>query len=328
MTKIHASPFKDIFVTVGVHEGQNVFKVWYYDPNFVTDPSKSPKCAHSRVLVPSGEGSGDICSLAVHSALTSAAVGFTSGQVLLIRGDITREKHSKVTQLHSSAYPVTNLNLADDVLFVTTTKDCQYYNIKERNPGRRHMDEKGCAPNCSTISERGELIIATNDSLHLFYAEEKSFSSYPVTGEKFNIATCGRYVVCLLKDHSNSNSNFFKISIFSLKERLCVFSSVFSSVHCICHQWNSICIFSGDEELELTRLIESDVDQKLEILFQRNLFDVAISICQEHGLGESGLSDVYKRWADYLYNKGEYFQAAEKYIKVYFNFFEYSFNII
>ena len=77
-----------------------------------------------------------------------------------------------------------------------------------------------------------------------------------------------------------------------------------------------MCIISGTDEVELTRLIEHDVDQKLEMLFQRNLFDIALSICLDHGLGDNGLSDVYKRWADYLYDKGEYFQAAQKYIKV------------
>ena len=340
VSHIYASPFKDIFVTVGINENQPTFKVWYYNPAFIDDASKTPKCAHSRILVSNGERLGDVSCLAVHSALTYAAIGFTSGQVIVIKGDITREKHSKLVQLHSSDYPVTTLNCGDNVMFVTTTKDSQYYNIKERNPGRRHIDEKGCAPNCSTISDQGELIIATNDSILLFDSpndspKKTSFTSYAVSGEKFKILSCGRYVVVLLKDHTNTSSNFFKISIFSLKgllntfnnpchalltcphsEKLCVFSSVFTSVHCMVHQWNSICIFSGDEELELTRLIECDVDQKLEILFQRNLFDVALSICLDHGLGEAGLADVYKRWADYLYDKGEYFQAAEKYIKV------------
>ncbi len=27
------------------------------------------------------------------------------------------------------------------------------------------------------------------------------------------------------------------------------------------------------------------------------------------------MADVYKRWADYLYDKGEYLQAAEKFVK-------------
>ena len=57
---------------------------------------------------------------------------------------------------------------------------------------------------------------------------------------------------------------------------------------------------------------------KLESLFQRNLFDVAVSICQHHGLGQNGLSDVYKRWADFLYAKGEHMEAAQKYIQVIF----------
>ena len=55
------------------------------------------------------------------------------------------------------------------------------------------------------------------------------------------------------------------------------------------------------------------MDEKLETLFGRNLFDVAVSICQDHGLGQAGLAEVYKRWADYLYQKGEYLKAAEKY---------------
>ena len=56
-------------------------------------------------------------------------------------------------------------------------------------------------------------------------------------------------------------------------------------------------------------------------MFQRNLFDVAVSICQHHGLGQNGLSDVYKRWADFLYAKGEHMEAAQKYIQVTFGLF-------
>ena len=56
-------------------------------------------------------------------------------------------------------------------------------------------------------------------------------------------------------------------------------------------------------------------------MFQRNLFDVAVSICQHHGLGQNGLSDVYKRWADFLYAKGEHMEAAQKYIQVIFGIF-------
>ena len=48
---------------------------------------------------------------------------------------------------------------------------------------------------------------------------------------------------------------------------------------------------------------------------------MAVSICQHHGLGQNGLSDVYKRWADFLYAKGEHMEAAQKYIQVTFCIF-------
>ena len=51
----------------------------------------------------------------------------------------------------------------------------------------------------------------------LFESGAKKFTSYSVAGEKFKFLPCGRYVVVLLKDHTNASSNFFKISIFSLK---------------------------------------------------------------------------------------------------------------
>jgi len=106
-------------------------------------------------------------------------------------------------------------------------QDSQFYNIKERTPGRRHIDEKGCAPNCATISDQGELIVATNDSILLFEnGKNKKFISFSVAGEKFKILPSGRYVVVLLKDHTNASSNFFKISIFSLKGKILIFDGI------------------------------------------------------------------------------------------------------
>ena len=49
-----------------------------------------------------------------------------------------------MNQIHSSDYPVTCLNWFNDYIYISTTKDVQYYNMAERNPGRRHIDEKEC----------------------------------------------------------------------------------------------------------------------------------------------------------------------------------------
>lgn len=313
--QIYASPSKDIFVSVGLDDNQHFLKIWTYDEKFAEDGSNPPKCVHNRQLK-AQDFLGDVSALAVNQALTFAAVGFTGGKVLLLRGDILREKHSKISQLHSSDYPVTNVLFHLESLYVVTVKDSQIYDMKERNPGRKHIDEKGCAPNCSTVSSNGELVIGSADQVLVYNVVEKTNHSHPVTGEKFKLMTFGRYLVVLTKDHgSSTGENLFRITIFSLQDRLSVYTSVYPDIHTICMEWTSICILSGNEELELIRLIECDVDQKLETLFQRNHFDVAKSICHEQGFGEGGLADVNKRWADYLFEKGDLIQAAEKYIQ-------------
>ena len=120
--------------------------------------------------------------------------------------------------------------------------------------------------------------------------------------------------------------------IFNPKEKLNIFEQQYSNVRSIAFQWNSLCIFMDQESnvdigaidatnirnisnVNVCRLIENDIDEKLEVLFERQLFDVAVSICQHHELGTNNLSDVYKRWGDSLHQKGDHVEAAEKYIK-------------
>ena len=114
-----------------------------------------PRLLHQRQF----DADSVVSALSLHSNLTHVAIGFANGKVLLLKGDITKEKYSKVVQLHSSSYPVTCLNWSKSLLFVTTTKDAQYYDVSARQPGRRHIDEKGCAPNCATVTESGELVL-------------------------------------------------------------------------------------------------------------------------------------------------------------------------
>jgi hypothetical protein len=136
---------------------------------------------------------------------------------LLLKGDILREKHSKISQLHSSAYPVTNLEFDVDRLYVITVKDSQFYEMQEKNPGRKHLDEKGCAPNCACISSSGELIIGRSDDVLSYERETKGVSSHPISGEKFQLTAFGRYQVVLTKDNSSSAENkLFRVTIFSL----------------------------------------------------------------------------------------------------------------
>jgi len=100
---------------------------------------------------------------------------------------------------------------------VITVKDCQFYEMHEKNPGRKHLDEKGCAPNCACISASGELIIGRSEDVYSYDRETKRVTSHPISGEKFQIIAFGRYQVVLTKDNSSSaEKKLFRVTIFSL----------------------------------------------------------------------------------------------------------------
>lgn len=63
------------------------------------------------------------------------------------------------------------------------------------------------------------------------------------------------------------------------------------------------------------RYHEKELSQKLEILYQRNLYTLAISLAQKSGLEDSRLKDIYRRYADYLYDRSEWDTAMQWYIK-------------
>ena len=100
------------------------------------------------------------------------------------------------------------LNWSRDLLFINTTKDVQYYDIAERTPGRRHIDEIGCAPGCATTTDQGELVIAVGDGLKYYNVAckqqqtTKPIESYVVAGQKFQIISNGKYICVLIKDHN------------------------------------------------------------------------------------------------------------------------------
>lgn len=67
--------------------------------------------------------------------------------------------------------------------------------------------------------------------------------------------------------------------------------------------------------LQLTRLDEHSTTSKLDVLYRRNLYTLAISLAQSSGLGESGAADIHRRYGDYLYTKGDFDGAMNHFTK-------------
>lgn len=79
------------------------------------------------------------------------AFGFETGQILLYRGDVTRERHSKNRIIYEDVHPITGLefcNIQNDILLFATT---EYHVIsitigaKDKTDVSVILDQQGCA---------------------------------------------------------------------------------------------------------------------------------------------------------------------------------------
>jgi tetratricopeptide (TPR) repeat protein len=66
---------------------------------------------------------------------------------------------------------------------------------------------------------------------------------------------------------------------------------------------------------KLYRYHEKSLQQKLEILYQRNLYVLAINLAQKANLDTLHRNVILRRYGDYLYQKGDYDTAMQQYLK-------------
>ncbi len=67
--------------------------------------------------------------------------------------------------------------------------------------------------------------------------------------------------------------------------------------------------------MQLYRYHEKDLRQELEILYQRNLYVLAITLAQKTGMDKLQQNVIYRKYADYLYQKGDFDGAMQQYLK-------------
>lgn len=66
---------------------------------------------------------------------------------------------------------------------------------------------------------------------------------------------------------------------------------------------------------QLSRLQEKSTTSKLDILFQKSLYVLAINLARTQSLDEASKADVHRRYGDHLYLKGDYDGAMQQFIK-------------
>ncbi|MGH0129778.1 UNVERIFIED_CONTAM: hypothetical protein FKN15_059462 [Acipenser sinensis] len=298
-----------ILVSVGQDEqGINpLVKVWNLDKR----DSGNPLCTRIFPAIP-GNKPTEVSCLSVHENLNFMAIGFTDGSVVLTKGDITRDRHSKTLTLHEGTSPITGLAFRQSGkitnLFIATLEKVLCYTLSLKEYPRVELDTHGCALRCTALtdpSQDSQFIVAGDECVYLYQPDERG-PCFGFEGQKLLVHWYRGYLLLLTRDCKTPNkeaspSEKQLLTVYDLDNKFIAYSAAFDDVIDVLAEWGSLYI--------LTR------DRRLCMLFKKNLFVMAINLAKNQHLDSDGLSEIFRQYGDHLYVKGDHDGAIQQYIR-------------
>ncbi|AQZ17949.1 PEP5 (YMR231W) [Zygosaccharomyces parabailii] len=297
----------------------------------------NPSSYHSIVEVKKGNYTYPISVVATSRDLNCICVGFVSGKILLIRGDILRDRGSRQRIIYEDAgkEPITSLqfNLESTVCFAATTTRIMMFSTTGRNRGQPDITldaQHGISLNCSCFSSYTDEYICYVEGSIDIYTEGGEKRSV-VTGlsgvkrissiDKDHIllvveAEYARSTVLEVEEFSQSNSN--RVIILDLKNQVVTLNNFISSAIIdifIVTDGNYKLVYLLTSEGTIIKICEKSLEDQLDIAIQKELFDFALELAKQHSLDPLKIQDIHRKYGDWLYKKGSRSEAVEQYIR-------------
>ncbi|KAJ4380743.1 Vacuolar protein sorting-associated protein 11 [Didymella sp. IMI 355093] len=310
-----------------------VLKVWALDK--LEKKTGIPRC-QSTLQIQNGRKQFPISAFAALDDLSQLAVGFGNGAVTVVRGDLIHDRGARQRTVFESEEPITGIEFREGnitTLYIATTARIMTLVISGRGQGQpaKSLDEYGCAKDCIAVDKTTrDVVVGRNDAIY-YYGQHGRGPPYTYEGEKKMVSTYKDYVVIVAPPKSNAmpRSNplrafgvgaaddAFNTSTFTLLNTELRYvahqEQLTSQVQNIVSEWGDLFVFTIDGKV--FRYQEKPFAQKLDILYQRNLYVLAINLAQKAGLDASQQNVILRRFGDYLYSKQDYDTAMQQYLK-------------
>jgi len=311
-----------------------VLKVWALDK-----PVKKtglPTC-QSTLSIQNGRKPFPISAFTALDDLSQLAVGFANGSVTVVRGDLVHDRGARQRTVHESEEPITGVEFRDEdrvtTLYIATTSRILKLAISGRQgQAPRVVEELGCAVGCMTLDKRnGDIVVVRGDAIY-YYGIDGRGPCYAFDGPKSLVTIFGDYVALVSPPSSNISAaksnglrrfggaqaeDLFNTSTFTLLETGLHFvahsESLVSQIKSLFKIWGDL--FALTQDGKVWRYHEKPLQQRLEILYQRNLFKDSITLAQKSGMDTQQQNVIYRKYGDFLYQKADYDGAMEQYLK-------------
>ncbi|GAM20486.1 hypothetical protein SAMD00019534_036610 [Acytostelium subglobosum LB1] len=331
----HQLKERNFLITIGFDESGTspLLKIWNLDKH---DKNEVPLCVRSiKIDVLRDQKYMNITTLTCLEDLSQIVVGLVNGEVLSMRGDVFRDKVIKQKTLKTPGdSPVMGMGFvtkgtSSPVLFVQTLTHVYTYVRDHEEVIDKIRPEEESGDNLSfTMSDDQVPIVARKNAIY-FYNVDGRGPAFGFTGIKSKLLWFRSYLVVVEEPGSLSGVGFpnalgspslnssigqkqTTVNIYDLKNKYLGFTDKFEAVSHLTSEWGSIFIFTTDGKLY--QLEEKDTQTKLETLFKKNLYPVAIDLAKSQHYDNSSIADIYRKYGDHLYTKGDFDNAISQYL--------------
>lgn len=323
----------NLLVTLAEAQGlPAIIKVWdlnkitQLSPSTVNDDDTMKHKFVTQVPVHEGDNSYPVSCVAFNDSLTCVAIGYTNGKVILVRGDMLRDRGAKQRVIYESIDPITGLhfNRFEEIIYVTTISKVLTVLTTGRNQGKPHRvlsKNQGVDLDCSDLEHRSSKLITGNtEDLKFFnHVSRSNVVNFNVPKKKIlRLFKDYLLIVCPIEETSEGSSKTLtRLLVLDLKNMHISFSLTIPNLT-ISHVFasnsdNNVFLLSTDGVLY--KLHEKPINQQLEAILQRELFSIALNLASQNGLDEQTLLRIYRLFGDHLYGKGDYDGSIDKYIQ-------------
>jgi len=338
-------------VSVGEDDGQQVIiKIWALDRADFNNsesqifPVRKIPCFSTKFPP------AYVTSLAVTEDLTQCAIGLNNGQIILFDG-LMKDKAPKQSYIIKEiGAPITAIYFKEEnnsgensstpsaasstILFIVTGDNlstCQTKSSGSKNFSVSVLDSESGGDVGLTfyVHSLNLLIVGRRDGVHFYDSEEKNIC-FAFEGNKKYLSWHRNYLILIseAKDQQSAtnNSTLIKdqITIYDLKNKFIAYQGKSDPVQSMLPAFNSLFalnVLSNPSESSthsLLALNEKDLSAKLEILFKKNLYQIALGLAESHsneGNDSELLFEIYAMYGDHCLAQGDYDSAINQYIE-------------
>ncbi|RLV84520.1 E3 ubiquitin-protein ligase PEP5 [Meyerozyma sp. JA9] len=330
ITFVKSVPSSDLVLTIAEKLGSPpIIKLW--DLHKVLDAVHSGVADthfkyHTMVAIHNGVNSYPISCFSFNHSLTCLAIGYTNGKVVLVRGDLIRDRGSKQRIVYDSHDSITGVhfNKAYDLIYVTTTSRIVTVQTTGRNygqPSRILSKKTGVDLLCSTIDDETQnMIVATPDSIR-YYSHLRKLETILLDMPKKTIHKYHKNYL-LIVSLSGEDLQSTRVVIIDLVNKHISFSLTIpnASITHVFTMWDDIYLL--DTNGLLYQLHEKPINQQIEIILQRQLFSIAHKLAVQWNLSKKMLLKIERQHGDHLYESGSFEESIQCYARC-LNFFDW-----